>query len=43
MEAYKFIQDNGIGCTPNLQYTNMRNGEKPYSFPDFQVGIDTSL
>ena len=28
MEGYEIVQDNGIGCTPNLQYTNERNGEK---------------
>ena len=48
MEVYKgldvfFIQDSGIGCTPNLQYTNRRNGEKPSLFPEIQVGNDTSL
>ncbi len=35
MEVYEFVQDNGIGCTPNLQYTNERNGGKLFSSPYF--------
>jgi hypothetical protein len=34
MEAYDFVQDNGIGCTPNLHNTEERNGEKLVLSPE---------